>query len=119
MMVTMDELKHSQVTVAERSSSKYTPEECREIHRKALAMLAWGSLPLKSRDDAHQLKVNDPIEDVDRLIGALSLVVLEARSFSRENKRRLAQFIFAAGEMISERTRLDAADQNVFEAALR
>ena len=58
-------------------------------------------------------------EELDRLIGALSLVTLEARGLSRESKRRLAQFFYAAGEMVSERTRLDTADQQIFEAALR
>ena len=71
-------------------------------------------------NDGHEVKINAPITDeLDRLIGALSLVVLEARGFSRENKRRLAQFIYAAGEMVSERTRIDTADQTIFEAALR
>lgn len=66
-------------------------------------------------DAAQAVQANE----VDRLIGALSLVVLEARGFSRENKKRLAQFIFAAGEMVSERTRLDATDQAIFEKTLR
>lgn len=57
--------------------------------------------------------------ELDPLLTGISWVVAEAQSLSRENKKRLAQFLFAAGEMVSERTRLDPEDQKTFEAHLR
>jgi hypothetical protein len=69
--------------------------------------------------DGKSVEVPAANEELDRLIGAISLVTLEARGLSRESKRRLAQFLYAAGEMVSERTRLGTEDQQIFDAALR
>jgi len=82
----MDELKRSQeVTVAQRSA-KFTPEECREIHRKAIAYLARNpGTAINARNDSHV--INSSMSEVDQIVALLSQVVQRCRADSRNCAR--------------------------------
>jgi hypothetical protein len=116
----MDELKHSQeVTIAQRSV-KYTPEQTREIHHKALAMLArqpGEGHAINARNDSHV--INSSMSEVDQIVALLTQVVQRAQSLSEQDQRRVRDFVHVVSSTLLATTYLPSSDQKLFESTLR
>lgn len=77
----------------------------------------WQTDPI-SRDAATHVKANASTAEFDGLVRNLSSIVVAAQNLSHADQRRMTEVILAAGSLMCARSRLDPADQKLFETAL-
>jgi hypothetical protein len=77
----------------------------------------WRETPL--RGEVPRRQVVDTSHVFERLVKNLAVVLAEAATMSPAEQRRFTGFMLAAGSLSMAQTRLEGADKELFESALR